>query len=132
VPDNVELVRRAFARWNAGDHEVPVDEVHPEAEIRTVIGGAFSAEPFRGHDGVREWLAGLDENFDRWELEVHEIREAGDDGVVALGRIRARGRGSGVELDQPVGWFIRVRDGKFWRLNSFFTHEEALAAGQLS
>lgn len=128
--DNGELVRRAFERWNAGDHEVRLDEVHPEAEVMTVIGGAFSGQPFRGHAGVREWLSGLDENFDRWEIEVVEIREQGDV-VVLLGNIRARGRASGVELDQIVGWMIRFRDGKFWRMQTFFNHEEALAAGGL-
>jgi len=127
---NVELVRRAFARWNAGDHEAPLDEIHPDAEVRTVIGGAFSGEPFRGHEGVREWLIGLDENFDRWEIAIGRILEHGDV-VVLLGDIRARGRGSGVELDQAVGWMIRFRDGKFSRMQPFFTHEEALAAGGL-
>jgi ketosteroid isomerase-like protein len=124
---NAERVRRAFERWNAGDHTAPLDEIHPDAEVRTVIGGAFSGEPFRGHQGVREWLGGLDENFDRWQLDIGEIREE-DETVVLLGYIRARGRGSGVELDQAVGWVIRFRDGLFWRMQTFFSHEEALAA----
>jgi ketosteroid isomerase-like protein len=128
---NVERVRRAFERWNGGDHSAPLDEVHPDAEVYTVIGGAFSGEPFRGHAGVREWLGGLDENFDRWQIDVGEIREVGDK-VVVLGYIRARGRGSGVELDQSVGWNIRFRDDKFWRMETFFSHEEAVAAGGLS
>jgi ketosteroid isomerase-like protein len=131
VGDNGERVRRVFERWNAGDHNAPLDEVHPDAEVITVIGGALSGEPFRGHEGVREWLSGLDENFDRWEIDIGEILEQGDV-VVLLGNIRARGRASGVELDQEVGWMIRFRDGKFWRMRTFFTHEEALAAGGIS
>ena len=129
MTDKAERVRRAFERWNAGDHTAPLDEIHPDAEVHTVIGGALSGEKFRGHQGVREWLRGFDENFERWQIEVGEILEEGDR-VVLLGFIRARGRASGVELEQPVGWVFRFRDGKFWRVHTFLSHDEALAAGQ--
>jgi ketosteroid isomerase-like protein len=128
---NVTLIRDAFARWNAGDRQPPLDLIDPDVEIRTAIGDAFKGEPFRGHEGAREWLAALDENFETWTLVVEEFMERGET-IVALGHILARGRGSGVELDQDVGWVFRVRDGKVLRLHTFLDREEALAAGGIS
>jgi uncharacterized protein len=128
---NVTLIRDAFARWNAGDRQPPLDLIDPDVEIRTAIGDAFKGEPFRGHEGAREWLAALDENFETWTLVVEEFMESGET-IVALGHILARGRGSGVELDQDVGWVFRVRDGKVLRLHTFLDREEALAAGGIS
>ena len=128
---NIELIRGAFANWNAGDRSPPLELFDPDVEIRTAIGDAFSGEPFRGHEGAREWLAGLDENFETWDLVVEEFLERGDT-IVGLGRIHARGRGSGIEFDQDVGWVFQIRDGKMLRLHTFLDREEALAAGGIS
>jgi ketosteroid isomerase-like protein len=86
--ENVERIRRAFERWNAGDREPPLDDFDPDIEIKTTIGDAFRGEPFRGHEGAREWLAGLDENFERWDLIADEFHDQGD-AVVVLGHVRA-------------------------------------------
>jgi ketosteroid isomerase-like protein len=129
--DNVERIRSAFERWNAGDREPPLDDFDPDIEITTTIGVAFRGEPFRGHEGAREWLAALDENFDRWDLIADEFHDRGDT-VVVLGHVRARGRASGVELDQVVGWLLRLRNGKVYYFQSFLDHEEALTAGGIS
>jgi ketosteroid isomerase-like protein len=129
--ENVERIRSAFERWNAGDRTPPLEDFDEGIEIKTTIGEAFRGEPFRGHDGAREWLAGLDENFERWELVADEFHERADT-VVVLGKVRARGRGSGVELDQGVGWVLRLRGGKVYSFQSFLNHEEALSAGGIS
>jgi uncharacterized protein len=128
---NVKLIRGAFERWNGGDRTPPLELIDPEVEIRTAIGDAFSGEPFRGHQGAREWLAALDENFETWELLPEEFMDRGDT-VVATGRLHARGRGSGIELDQEVGWVFEIREGRMLRLHTFLDREEALAAGGIS
>ena len=128
---NVQLIRTSFERWNAGRRDPPLELFDEDVEIRTAIGDAFKGEPFRGHEGAREWLAGLDENFETWDLVAEEFIERGET-IVVLGRIRARGRGSGIELDQDVGWVFRIRDGKMLRLRTFLDREEALAAGGIS
>ena len=127
---NAEAVRRAFERWNSGDRRPPVEDVHPDVEIRTAIGNAFQGEPFRGHAGLGEWLGGLDESFERWEAQVDEFREQGDT-VVGLGRVLTRGRGSGVELELEVGWLFEFKDGKVLRIYSFVGHDQALRAAGL-
>ena len=128
---NADRVRRAIARWNSGDRAAPLDDIHPDVEIRTGIGDAFQGEPFRGHDGARQWLAALDENFETWTIVMDEFREQGDV-VVVLGSVHARGRGSGIELDQQVGWVYEFRDDKMFRLNTYYDRAQALAAVGLS
>ncbi len=131
LSDNADRVRRAIERWNSGDRTVPLDDIHPDVEIRTGISDAFQGEPFRGHEGARQWLAALDENFETWTIVMDEFREQ-EDVVVVLGSVHARGRGSGVELDQQVGWVYEFRDDKMFRLNTYYDHAQALAAVGLS
>jgi ketosteroid isomerase-like protein len=128
---NVQTIKRALERWSAGDRTPLLDDIHPEVEIHSAIASAFKGEPYRGYDGAREWLAGLDENFERWDLEVDEIRERGQVAAV-LGAIHARGRGSGLELDLPTTLVVEFRDRKVIRLRIFQDRDEALAAAGLS
>jgi ketosteroid isomerase-like protein len=125
---NVQAIKRALVRWNSGDRTPPLDEIHPQIEIYALIASAFKGEPYRGYDGAREWLAGLDESFERWDFELDEIRERGDMAVV-LGEIHARGRGSGLELDLPTALVVDFRDGRVIRIRIFQDRDEALAAG---
>jgi ketosteroid isomerase-like protein len=127
---NSERVRNAFARWNAGERESLLAEIHPDVEIVVSSSQLAGGEPYRGHDGYRQWNAAMEESFERWQVHPDEFRESGDT-VVALGHMFLRGRTSGVELDQETGWVIRFRDGQMWRFYAFLDHEEALAAGGL-
>ena len=128
---NVAWILEAFERWNAGDRTPPIERVDPGVEIHTLFGDAFQGEPYRGHDGVRAWLAALDESFETWTITAHEVHERGET-VVVLGNVHFRGRGSGVEADQPVAWVARFREEKLVRLQAYVDHQEALAAGGIS
>ncbi|MGH2979081.1 MAG: nuclear transport factor 2 family protein [Solirubrobacterales bacterium] len=128
---NAAWVREAFESWNAGDRSPPLERFDPEVEISTVIGDAFAGEPYRGHEGARAWLANLDESFETWRVIPEEWHER-DDVLVVLGTVHARGRGSGIEFDQPIAWVARFRDDKLFRLQTYVDREEALAAVGLS
>jgi len=51
--DNLELVKQAFARWNAGDREVDFGTIDPEVELHTPLASTRGA-PYRGHEGLRQ------------------------------------------------------------------------------
>jgi ketosteroid isomerase-like protein len=127
---NAERVRDAFARWNTGEHESLLDEIHPEVEIRVASSQLSGGKPYRGHDGYREWQAAMEDSFEVWQVQPEVFHET-DDTVVVLGRMHLRGRASGVELDQEAGWMVEFRDGKMFRFEAFLDHAEALAAGGL-
>jgi hypothetical protein len=68
--DNVELVREGFARWQAGDYDLLLDfllaNAAPDIEVYSRFGG-LSGTPYQGHDGLRAWLAEIQDTFERFE-----------------------------------------------------------------
>jgi ketosteroid isomerase-like protein len=120
---NAEIVRRAFERWNT-DRATFIEIVDAEVEIDVQSSQVTGGVPFRGHDGFRRWVATMEESFDVWELHCQSFEEYGD-AVLALGMLCVRGRGSGLHLDQEMGWIVDLKDGKLRRLRSYQSHAEA-------
>jgi ketosteroid isomerase-like protein len=121
---NVEAVRRAFARWNRGDREVLGDEVDPELALHSLMLGGV----VRGAEGLQTWFAEIDQQFEEWRLEIAEVREADRDRLLVLGEIHLRGRESRIEFDQPMAWLMDFRDGRLLRLEMFAQRSDALEA----
>ena len=67
---------------------------------------------------MRRWFREIEEQFDEWIVTADEWHDAGDR-VAAVGRVRLRGRGSGVSFDAPVGWLFEIQGGKLSRLQTF-------------
>ena len=92
--ENVELVRESqehFVRTG----EPMWERLHPEVEFRDhdLLDGSVS----RGHAGYREFIGAWEAAFESYELEPEDYVDAGDS-VVVVFMLRARGRGSGIEL----------------------------------
>jgi ketosteroid isomerase-like protein len=128
---NLELVREGYAHFRAGDYdrllEFLVTNAAADVEIYSRFGG-FSGEPYRGHEGLRAWLAEIQENFDRFEPWIDEARDAGDDRVLAFGGIRFRARGSGIDMAEQMGWVYEFRDGRLQRMMFYASPGDALEA----
>ena len=63
-------------------------------------------------------------------MDPEEFREVGDK-VVVLGRLRARSRASGMDVDVPMGFVWTLRDGKAVHGRTFSDQAEALRAAGL-
>ena len=126
----MELVREGFARWNRGDHGFFLDKAAPDIELFSRF-GSLTGEPYRGHAGVREWLAEIQHNFERFELWLDEARDLGDE-VLAIGGIDLRARGSGIDMRQRLGWVLQFRDGRVSRMWFYGQPDDALEAVGLS
>jgi ketosteroid isomerase-like protein len=126
--ENVELARRHIDAWNRGDVDAWVELFHPKCEyISELIGRMEGADNvFRGREGVRRFW---DEWHSVWDLtvEVSEIRDLGDT-VLTIGRNRARGSASGVNLDVRMAYVGEVEDGLIRRLRAYHDPDEALEA----
>jgi len=133
--ENLDLVRQGYARWRAGDYdlllEFLINSSAPDIELYSRFGG-FSGEPYRGHDGVRAWIADIQENFERFDPWLDEARAVGDDRVVASGGIRFRARESGVDMAERMGWVYEFRNGLVRRMMFYGSWSEALEAVGLS
>jgi ketosteroid isomerase-like protein len=137
VPDNVELVRRSFEAISAWDIDRLLRLYDPEIEFLPLTGTQVETGGYRGHDGVRSYLA---EARDLWEVlepDGHHYEDLGDRVIVA-GTCRVRGRASGAESHPACAWVIGVRDGlivshracsTLAEAERVATHERRLSAG---
>jgi len=70
------------------------------------------------------------EDFENVRFEIDEMRDAGEQ-VIGIGRFRARGRASGVDLNVPLGVVQRVQRGKIIYIRFFSEPADALEAAGL-
>ena len=129
--ENVERLRTALEAYNLEGPEAIISLLDPDVEWiadRSDMGRVT----YRGRDGVRKSFEELYEGFDKLGFEVEELIDA-DDHIVALGRMTARGRSTGVAAKLPLAVvFTAGRDGKLIRYESFRNRQEALEAVGLS
>ncbi len=112
--DGEAVIRDIWRRWNDGEREYNPEIIDPEIEIHSALTG----QVFRGEEGVTRWVAEIDEQFEAWELAIESIDERSTDHLVVRGSVQARGRQSGLDLDQPITWRIELRNGRLLRLEN--------------
>jgi ketosteroid isomerase-like protein len=122
-----EAVRRFFSAFDRED-ETFRETLHPQIEWYPI---EENRTPTRGVDAAmwnrNEWLRTWDEH----RLELEEVVEEGDT-VVASVHIKARGRGSGVEVDVRFYAQFEVRDGKVVYIYDHEDRQAAIKAAGLS
>ena len=85
---------------------------------------------YGGHEGIRQFIRDVEEVLPQIQVELLEIRDLGER-IVASGRLQARGRASGVEVESPIGWIIEFREGRIIRMRDYRDPNEALEAAGL-
>ena len=125
---NVEIVRRAFEAFNAGDTEAAAELLDPEIEWR-LPPNFPDAQAWRGRDAVVEGLTSVTGSWDEFRIDVQELIDAGDR-VVALVRFHGRAAITGLDLggvsvDAQI-WTLR--DGKAVEVQMYNGSEDALRA----
>ncbi len=123
-----ELVRRWLDRWNAGEREFVPQVVHPDLVFHSL---ALTNATYHGHDGLRRWMAAIDEQFEAWHSFVDEFRDAPEDRLLGLGTVHLRGRASGVEFDQPMAWLLTFAGDQVIELTTIPDHAQALEGAGL-
>jgi uncharacterized protein len=120
---DLENVKRGIDAYNARDVEGMIAATDADVvlvPVRSLLEGG----EYRGHEGVRKFLADMDEDWAERQVDVEEIREL-DDSWLVLGTFRATGR-SGNEVRYPVAWHSVMRDGKLARLTAYSDRDAAL------
>ena len=84
-------------------------------------------EIYRGLDGYRKAVATFTEPFEEMLYDLERLVGAGAK-VVAIYRVRAKARHTGISFDQRVGYVLTFRDGMVSHVRSYLEPEEALAA----
>lgn len=66
-----------------------------------------AGEPYRGHDGIRSYIADVEERWDELTLCPTQIKAAGN-AVVAMGLVSGRGAAGAFE-GAPTTWMFKFR-----------------------
>ena len=127
--ENVEVVRAAYAAWNARDMEAFRTLYAPDAIVVRGLEGWPEPAPMVGRDAVMRLFEGLREAWDEDTLEPTSLIDAGDR-VIARQTWKAVGRGPGLNMEMTV--VFTFRGGKIFLTEYFWDHAEALEAVGLS
>jgi ketosteroid isomerase-like protein len=124
--ENVEIVRAAVDACNRRDSAAFDALLASDATI-VPVRAAVERVTYEGADAGSQYCAALDERWEGIGWEIEDMR-ADDDWVLALGRIRGRGRVSGAAIDARGGWVAHVHEGLITRFQTFSDRAAALEA----
>ena len=127
--ENVEVVRRTYEAWNAGDMDA-LREVYDPDVIMRAIEGWPEPGPYVGREVVMRWFAQLRETWDADTMELASDFIAAGDRVVARQIWHGAGRGPEANMEMTV--VFTVRDGRIFYVEFFWDHAKALETLGLS
>ena len=134
--ENVEVVRRSYAAYNAA-----VSAPNPQEAIRAVGERFFDPEIvweaiglqqqiYHGIEDVMVFFERVLEAFEQVRQVPERFIDCGDQ-VLVFVRTEARERTAGLEINEHWAHLVTVRDGKVVRLQQFRERDEALEAAGL-
>ena len=125
-----QVVAAIFDAFARRDLDAVLALFDPEAEIwpQGTAERVDRTKPYRGHDGLRRYLADVEEVWEDLQVEPGELRSVAGS-VVAFGTARGTPR-TGPPIEQPVIWTIRLRHGRVTRIQVVATAAEAERAAR--
>jgi ketosteroid isomerase-like protein len=130
MTENEQLIRQGYDAWNQGDWTRMEALLAPDFEV-DATDRVLNPDHYEGIEGFRRLAGEMAEVWDSWEIEPLEFVENGDLVFVAH-TVRARGKGSGIEVGQ-IYWSVwTLRNGKGARLALYVDRERALSAAGVS
>jgi ketosteroid isomerase-like protein len=122
----IARLRGFYEAFNRGDYDAATEVAHPAIQFVRPMGSLHGADALRG------WMR--PDAFGEQQIEPSEFTVNGNR-VLVRNHVRARGAGSGIEVDVK-GWSVWTlnENGLVTRLEFFLEHQraEALDAAGLS
>ena len=126
IATDIEVVKATFAAFAARDLDAVLALAAPDIEFSAVTGEhAGRTDPYRGHDGLRQYFRDVASVWEELRLTPREFRAHGDL-VLVTGKVAARSRSRTVS--GSTGWIWRVRDGKVTYVRVYASAADAVAA----
>jgi ketosteroid isomerase-like protein len=120
-----------FARAiTSNDRDAGLAVCHPEIEFRSMLD--IGGRSYSGHAGIGEYYDDIEAAWAEWGVVVERVEEAADGRVVIVMTMRARGKGSGIEIEDRTAHIWTCRDGRLLSNELYREPEEALEALGLS
>jgi len=129
MSENVDLFHRMSAAMNRSDVDYAIR--HSTDDVLIIAARSAVEGTFVGHDGIRAFFADNAMNFEVFQGRYEDVRDLGEDRVLAIGTMHIRGRGAGIETDIPVAGIATYREGKLSKWEDFRERRAALEAAGL-
>ncbi len=129
--ESVELVRRVYLAWQAGDLEELLSFVDPEVSWSPVLRFLEGERAAVGHQELRRWFRHIRIAY-RSLRPLPERFEDHGSRVLVLGRLVGASRLQEGDLDVRVSWLWTVRAGRIVAMQAFLEERaarDALAPG---
>jgi ketosteroid isomerase-like protein len=127
---NVDVVRAVLEAQRQRDWKAFRRLYDPDIEWEDVSGLWGDWGTRRGFEDVRDAFVTWFEAFERVDFDIENIIESGDEVVVFM-RIRGRGRGSGLVVEQRIPSVWTVHGGRIVRVRGYRNEADALEAAGL-
>ncbi len=115
-----ELAERFVDAFNRRDADALVALCHPELEfVPTILVGARAV--YRGHDGIRRWVAELAASGAAHRVRVRYVRELAPDRLAVLTEVLIEG-----EVTTPSAMIAVLRDGLIAHAKAYLSDERTL------
>jgi ketosteroid isomerase-like protein len=125
--ENVEIAKEIIAAFSRYDFDAALEYMQPDVVLEMAAEDPLYGR-YVGHDQVKDFWMSLFRFWDGWEVEPERFEDA-DDTVVVVYRVRLRGRGSQVPIEQRLAQLAVFRDGKVAHTQLFRNVGKALAVG---
>jgi ketosteroid isomerase-like protein len=123
---DIDVVKEVYAAFAARDIERVEALLDPEVVFIAVTGGIIGrTEPYRGHEGMREYFSDVARVWDELVLTPREFEEVGD-AILVTGRVSARSPSR--MISGSTGWVWRVRNGLVVYVRVYASAAEARSA----
>lgn len=128
--ENVETARRGAEAFNRRDLDAFAGLMTEDFEWVGAFLGNVEGGSYRGRKGLERYFREAEETWEDFEAPGLEFRDLGDR-VLVLGRMKGRGRTSGIELQTTYTMVVEFRGDKISRSHAYLSHDEALRAAGL-
>jgi ketosteroid isomerase-like protein len=123
---DIDVVKEVYAAFAARDIERVEALLDPDVVFIAVTGGIIGrTEPYRGHEGMREYFSDVALTWDELVLTPREFEEVGD-AILVTGRVSARSPSR--MISGSTGWVWRVRNGLVVYVRVYSSAAEARSA----
>jgi ketosteroid isomerase-like protein len=111
VTDDVEVVRAIYAAFARRDIDGVLEYLAPDCELHFEATASLSGrpEPYRGHDGMRQYFADVEQVWEELVLHAEDFRLI-PGSVIVIGHVT--GRRGGEPIRRASVWTWKVRHGK--------------------
>ena len=124
----MELVRRFEKSWGKQDLDAALECVHDDLEFDWSDSMGPFVGTYKGRAGLTRFWMDMLEAWQEFSPEIEEVVDCGPERLITLDVVRARGKGSGIDMEARGAMLWTVRDGKIARVKMFQTKDDALEA----